>query len=215
MLIVKLLLKNGAQTQFQNETAFHAAARLPNPKCLQYLCKYVVTDDLQSINKRDYQYHTSLHVSVLHNLPDNIKMLLEAKADISVSDQDGRTALHYAVSQNYLSCVQVIIETDPNDINLVDTVGWSALHLACQAGFFECVKCLVSCPNCDYNLKDQNGCTPLHIAVKYNKEEVVKILVNKGASIALKDNKDKTPLHYCMELGHTGCGRAIQIMSSR
>lgn len=34
------------------------------------------------------------------------------KADISVSDQDGRTALHYAVSQNYLSCVQVIIETD-------------------------------------------------------------------------------------------------------
>ena len=89
--------------------------------------------------------------------------------------------------------------------------------------------------SCDYNLKDQSGCTPLHIAVKYNKEEVVKVLVHRGASIAIKDNKEKTPLHYCMELvsyqkynnlyffyfllfhsqGHTGCGRVIQTLSSR
>ncbi len=56
--------------------------------------------------------------------------------------------------------------------------------------------------SCDLNLKDQCGCTPLHISVMENRPNILKILLSRGASVALKDKKNRTPLHYSIELVH-------------
>lgn len=37
------------------------------------------------------------------------------QADLGVSDRDGRTALHYAVTTRSLPCVQTIVETRVSD----------------------------------------------------------------------------------------------------
>jgi len=54
--------------------------------------------------------------------------------------------------------------------------------------------------SCDINLRDHKGLTPLHTAVLCNSPETTKVLVQKGASVTIKDNHDKTALQYCMEL---------------
>lgn len=54
--------------------------------------------------------------------------------------------------------------------------------------------------SCDINLRDQRGLTPLHISVLCNSPETTKALVQRGASVTIKDNQGKTALHYCMEM---------------
>lgn len=91
-----------------------------------------------------------------------MKSMFSTQADMGVSDKQGRTALHYAVTCNSLPCVQAIVETNvgvlsisdlflilnaylqPHDINLVDTAGSSALHLACKEGLLEIISYLSS-----------------------------------------------------------------------
>ncbi|XP_064386094.1 uncharacterized protein LOC135334732 isoform X2 [Halichondria panicea] len=210
--IIKLLLKNGALTHFVEEsgqTVFHLTAKSSNPKCLEYLCKY--STENHGISDRDHHYRTPLHMAVITDHPGNVQKLLDAKADLGISDVDGRTALHYSVLQRKLSCAHVIVDTVPNDVNLVDTVGWSALHVACNDNNLEFVSLLAASPGCDLNLKDKEGCTPLHIAVKRNCPQAIKILVANGANTSFKDNSGKTALQHSMKKGLTEC---IQVLSS-
>lgn len=41
-----------------------------------------------------------------------VKSTSSTQADMGVSDKQGRTALHYAVTCNSLPCVQAIVETN-------------------------------------------------------------------------------------------------------
>lgn len=214
--IVKLLMKYGADITTVNndgKTVFHLAASGPNHKCLLYLCKH--PSALLCINERDHQYHTPLHDAVMANEPGQVKRLLVYKADLGISDDDGRTALHYTVTYKSLQCTQAIVASVPNDVNLVDTAGQGALHVACYEGQLDIAQYLCSYSSCDVNLKDQLGLTPLHLAVQRNHLPVVSVLLEHGATDHLKDSKGKTALYYAIQMGHTECAEVIKNFSTK
>ena len=62
------------------------------------------------MNERDSRMQSPLHICVFASLPQHTRMLLMAKAKLNVSDAEGRTPLHYAVTANALTCLQVILE---------------------------------------------------------------------------------------------------------
>jgi ankyrin repeat protein len=162
------------------------------------------------MNARDNSYRTPLLAAVQAKLPGHVKRLLMAKADIGISDDQGRTALHYAVMCNSLPCVQAIIETNSNDMNLIDTAGQSALHLACANGSSEVVHYLLSFQSCDINLQDEKGSTALHYSVRTNNPGLIQVLLSKGASVVLKDQRNMTPLQYSIEMDLEECTRILQ-----
>ena len=49
------------------------------------------------------------------------------------------------------------------------------------------------------NTRDQEGRTPLHLAVMSGNEKVIRKLIITGASLEIKDKKDRTPLILAQE----------------
>lgn len=158
-------------------------------RCLEVLLKY--SKHLGAVNERNNKFLSSLHLAVLADQPTSVELLLKScvsslaehwvglsngalvnclQANLGVSDQEGRTALHYAAITNAVLCIMAITQAcvsgwknvhgscqlyslhfflpsvQPNDVNLVDCNGRTALHLACQIGSVECIKALINSP---------------------------------------------------------------------
>ena len=55
----------------------------------------------------------------------------------------GLRPLHYAVFENDLECVRLLIEEHGADVNVIDEAGYSPLHLAAKYGFLDIMHILV------------------------------------------------------------------------
>lgn len=63
----------------------------------------------------------------------------------------------------------------------------------CQRPFFKGVQFLLSI-DADPNIQNIHGKTALHYAVKYKYARVARILMNHGAHVLIRDNKNRSPL---------------------
>jgi ankyrin repeat protein len=122
-----------------------------------------------------------------------------SSAELSVSDDQGHTALHKSVAENALTCIQAILEIRPSDVNLVDLNGRSALHLACANGTIEAVSLLLASRYCDIDMRDSSMTSPLHLAVQNRRNDVVEVLLQRCANVMVNDAAKKTPLDYALE----------------
>ncbi len=122
--------------------------------------------------------YTLLHLASSYGDFSAIKLLLANNADINAIDQDGRTALHLAISgTNDLKIIKFLIDNNA-DINAVDRDGHTALHLAVMSNKdLQIVKFLVS-NNAYINATSYRGKTPLYFS---KNKEVTIFLKSKGA----------------------------------
>uniref|UniRef100_A0A2K6JR09 Uncharacterized protein n=1 Tax=Rhinopithecus bieti TaxID=61621 RepID=A0A2K6JR09_RHIBE len=97
--------------------------------------------------------------------------ILADKSLATRTDQDRRTALHWALP-----------------VNNKDDAGWSPLHIAASAGRDEIVKALLG-KGAQVNAVNQNGCTPLHYAIAV-------MLLEGGANPDAKDHYEATARHW-------------------
>lgn len=54
----------------------------------------------------------------------------------------------------------------------------------------------------DKNVKGPYGVAPLHLAARNNCVEAVKMLIQQGASVDVREAKQKTPLHVAARRGN-------------
>ena len=82
----------------------------------------------------------------------------------------------------------------------VDANGCTALHLAAKAGSLKTVKVLLGCllPS-TLERKDTRDNTPLHVACKHNRLDVLKFLLDKGADVTARNNRNMTCLDVAIE----------------
>lgn len=88
-----------------------------------------------------------------------MEALLEHGADVNGADDEGRTALHYAVWRLEKETVSRLLESGA-DVNAVDNIGQTALHWAASYGHSEIVMTLLS-NGADVNARDNRGKTAL------------------------------------------------------
>ncbi|GFT35747.1 KN motif and ankyrin repeat domain-containing protein 3 [Nephila pilipes] len=135
---------------------------------------------------------------------DFSKLLLEKV--VNLSDSNGNTALHYAISYGNFDVVSILIDSKVCDVNKKNKAGYTSIMLVALADMKNdahhyVVQRLFSIG--DINMKaTQNGQTALMLAVSHGKKDIVKILLDTGAEVNLQDKDGSTALMCAAEHGH-------------
>jgi 26S proteasome non-ATPase regulatory subunit 10 len=143
---------------------------------------------------------------------------------INKKDQDGRTALFWAISSGNSEAVSIILKfirislesKDENrkkpasrfDIDDEDEAGWTVLHIASSIGSLQIIE-LIMPFNPDVNFQTRAGQTALHFAVSKVHIDVVKYLLNHGASVRLKDRRNQNVLMRAAAVGNLPITRLL------
>ena len=168
---------------------------------------------------------------------ETIALLLENGANIDTEDSRGRTALHIATETSKQSAVLLLLEKGAN-VHSKDHEGQTALHLAAELNDVSIMNMLSASTDtiCDLNNKDIIGQAPLHKAAGLKRKLVwnlgfslvqretviepraclaaVELLLEKGATVDLKDDKDQTAMLLAVQsLKHAN--QAQQATSSK
>lgn len=112
------------------------------------------------------------------------------QVNINGAVRRGLRPLHYAVFENDLECVRLLIEDYGADVNVLDDAGYSPLHLAAKYGFIDIMHLLID-----------HGCLiNFHVAV--NEAQTHSMLVSH-------DDIMIEPLSLCLENNHIDCARLL------
>ena len=170
------------------------------------------SDSDKEINEwRDSHGNTKLHIASWEGNLEEVKFLIP-KVDITIKNNNGNTALHFAASIPKNS--QVIAElAKAGGIDIKSNAGFAALHYAAGTGQTGNVKALLEF-GADFNIRDKDGRTAIHIAAKEGKTEAVEALLKKAESELVDNTQGKyselvdntqgkyTALHLAAEYGH-------------
>jgi len=161
---------------------------------------------------------------------DIIKALVATRPPphvINEKKDDGFTALHLAVVNEYLEVVELLIHEGKADIHAQNSKLQSSLHLAVLEQNMELVQLLIK-EGASLEMADKDGDTPLHEAVRYHcflqlkqlhglanlekllldiiaddptkkSTSIACFLVEQGADLTSKNNMNRTPLDLCID----------------
>ncbi|MCF6768209.1 ankyrin repeat domain-containing protein [Thiotrichales bacterium 19S11-10] len=118
---------------------------------------------------------------------DAVKCLLEAGENINTPESFGPTPLHMACLMNNLKIVELLLQFNPN-INAKDERGRTALSLTSNEKIINIIKQRQQSLNENF-LKSA-------VIGDFNQ---VKILLEQGADINTKNDRDQTALHITLE----------------
>ncbi|XP_035828667.1 uncharacterized protein LOC101859978 [Aplysia californica] len=146
---------------------------------------------------RDVQLFERLSVQLnRHYSPVEVAAeLMKANANIHVTDNDGRSSLHYA-SQSRAGVADRLVTTlitGGMDIELQDKRLFTPIHLASQLGNTDNVVALLD-GGSEVNIKGFGGLTPLHMTAFNDHHKTAVTLLNRGADVQLVDDRGLTPL---------------------
>jgi len=114
----------------------------------------------------------------------------------ATNNDDGRTALHYAVWYGWVEIVKLLIEAGA-DVNAKSNEGDTALHDTVLKNRVEIARMLIKA-GADVNAKYNEGNTALHWAARLNNVKIVRILIEAGSDVNEKDNDGDTALYYAV-----------------
>ncbi|AYV81654.1 MAG: ankyrin repeat protein [Harvfovirus sp.] len=178
------------------ETALHIACNLQ----LIDIVKMLISNGI-NVNIQDYEHeYTALHYSVNLNSKELVGILLKNKADPNLQDVVGNTVIHYAVSENNLECLTMILASGENkvNLNLWNLDGKIAFLMALEIdmnNLSEYIDLLL--PDSNLNIQDTNGNTCLHLIC--NRElwkEYQPQLIKKKLDVFLPNKLDERPIDY-------------------
>jgi ankyrin repeat protein len=137
-----------------------------------------------------------LIILVCENEPTHIAKLLACDTgDPNITDNQGRTAMHYAAEQGKTGLLSYMASKG-GDVNARDKHGTTPLHAMCTehsvhnprtVKYLKGLGCLV-------NSVDNEGNTPLHKAVHFKNFQMVDLLLEVDADVARLNLKGQVPL---------------------
>ncbi|XGA08445.1 MAG: ankyrin repeat domain-containing protein [Wolbachia endosymbiont of Xenopsylla cheopis] len=198
---VKDLIKNGANLEARDKDG-KTPLDLATPRdCI----------NIQEIFKQ-VQLDRELLIAVESgNLNEVENLVVNKNADVNTNvDEYGWTPLHFAASGSKFDIVKFLFDKNAN-IKAKDAYGNTPLHIAAQhSGKLEIVEFLLDKNISGINDVTNDGLTPLHVAVKSNKLGTVKLLLDRGASIGIKDKHNRTPLSLAAKEGYINIVQVIE-----
>ena len=148
-------------------------------------------------------------------------LLLERGANVSLADDEGRTALHWAASGPFShQCVTVLLDhgADPNartpkgDTPLTEAVSLplsDPSEASLLQNYIDTIKTLLD-HGADVNAKNDRGIGPLVRAAIGGSPRIVRLLIERGANVRTLDNQGQTARTYALQYGHDEAARVIE-----
>src|SRR5690554_934487 len=199
------LLKNGAEISsltdefiYPQFDVLYVALEYDSDKILKKIIELKTFD----LNKKYNDCENVIYTAVRNNSPKCLKILLDNKVNIDVtdecSDNEGISPLGWAALENSVDAAKLLIEYGANVNEQKSKKDHTILGNACSSidGSLEMVKLLVE-NGADIEKANHLKFTPLMKSVASGKIEIVKYLISKNANInAQTDFRGYSPLDY-------------------
>ena len=203
-------IKNGA-----GDTALHIVCRRNDlqilRRFLQELKVKEVGCDAQAFNILNNGSQSPLHLAVINDNEEMVKLLLSEVKDISFicMDSKGLAPVHYASS---VSVLKVLTDHNIENRDLLDSSGNSPLHTFIKSKKYPLARFLLSI-DASVDVKNGDGDTPMHLACDVepltlptsNRKRkslpihfdlpTVEELLSHVSSLSVQNNDGDTPLH--------------------
>ncbi|GMT18884.1 hypothetical protein PFISCL1PPCAC_10181 [Pristionchus fissidentatus] len=177
------------KTDESGRTVMHHAA----VSGLLPLVELAITGAKLDIDLEDDLGWTALMIASSSGKEDIVRYLLShPTCNVSHSNKNGQTPLHYAASKGHAKVVSLLIENGA-DINGKDKYGATALHRAASQGRDDIVKILKASAGIRIDLMDGEGKTPLFLAVEENRLDCITALVLGGADASIQNKEGVAP----------------------
>ena len=148
---------------------------------------------IASIDMKDKKLGLA-HIAVINNDFEMLKLLIEFKVNLELSDFDGMTPLYYAIEQKQSDIIKFLVELGVN-LNHRDVQDRSSVYWAASCGDIPNLKLLLDA-GWDPNIKSRLGRTALSKACWNGFVDVVKCLLETGKiKINEPDRQGRTWLH--------------------
>ncbi|MFA6263773.1 MAG: ankyrin repeat domain-containing protein [Candidatus Babeliales bacterium] len=150
---------------------------------------------------------TPLMVAANNASNDVVQTLLDNKADVRAIDEQGRTALIYAIigpqfaeydRQDRVEIVDMLIKAG-SDFNIQAKGGDTPLALAALRGFHEAIRALLTA-HAEIDKQSESGATALILAAGKGKVDAVAALLDGGANPDVKTKNGETALDFAKKL---------------
>ncbi len=140
-----------------------------------------------------------------------VQKLITQKADVNAAQNDGATALHWAVYRGDKELVGMLVRAGANP-KAANRQGSTPLWLASINGDAAIIAGLLEA-GADANEKLPLGRTPLMIAARTGSVDAIKTLLDNGADVNAKETqRGTTPLMWAADEGHSA---AVQLLIER
>ena len=140
-----------------------------------------------------------------------VQKLIAQKADVNAPQNDGATALHWAVYRGDKELVGMLVRAGANP-KAANRQGSTPLWLASINGDAAIIAGLLEA-GADANEKLPLGRTPLMIAARTGSVDAIKTLLDNGADVNAKETqRGTTPLMWAADEGHSA---AVQLLIER
>ncbi|KAI0222368.1 hypothetical protein LSAT2_026379 [Lamellibrachia satsuma] len=112
-----------------------------------------------------------------------IKLMTDNVCHISVQNDSGTTALHYAANFNKPKIVRWLIQHGV-DVNVANNDGWQAIHYAAMSGNVVSATDILAQNGADINSSTYGGWTPIWIALRNGHKEMADFFIKKGCDVS-------------------------------
>jgi uncharacterized protein len=135
-------------------------------------------------------------------------MLAGEDAKPNETDEESRTALHYAASNGNVEIIAILIKVGAK-LDPADRLGNTPLHLAADRRRTEAGELLLAA-GARVDPQNHEGRTPLMVAASRGDTQLVLALLAKGASTTLNDYTGRDALAWAEEGRHPAVIAALQ-----
>lgn len=127
--------------------------------------------------------------------PESLQTVLDAGAEVTATDNAGKTPLHWAAKATP-EVFGALIAAGA-DVNAVDTLNRAPIHFISAASSGENIRLLLAA-GADANVRTANNWTPLHGVAKFGTPENAMILMGAGADASLRNEMGEAPSDLAM-----------------
>uniref|UniRef100_A0A1X7TEX4 Ion transport domain-containing protein n=1 Tax=Amphimedon queenslandica TaxID=400682 RepID=A0A1X7TEX4_AMPQE len=131
-----------------------------------------------------------------------VKLLLEYKADVNVTDENELTPLCNASIPGHTEIVKLLLEHGVANVDHTDKDNDTPLGMACVKGSTQVVELLLK-HGANVNHINKQIRTPLVMACIAGHTEIVELLLEHGADFNVADDDNDAPLGIACHQGHT------------
>ena len=199
LLALLRIAASGQSVLSTEDSPFHEAARARHLRAIEVLCRVG-----WGTNDRG---ETLLHVASQADNLDEIKVLLEANANITARDRSGDTPMHAAAANGAAKAISTLVAAGA-DVDDTNNDRFTALHLAARKGQFTAITALLAA-GADVLAGEGEHSTSLHLAAEAGQVTSINALVEAGARCDVVDDDSYSPLHLAAREGHVAAIKAL------
>ncbi len=170
----------------------------------------------KDINIKNHLGQTLLHLAVMNNKEDIIRILLRHNIKINEPDKEGETALFTAAALAHVEIVRLLInagadinQARPDGVNPLLITACRELLLSPMDQKIEVVKLLLANDKINKNATTKDGLSVVHLAIHSEKHLLLKLCLELGCNKELPTQQGETPLQIAIQWGNV---QALQVL---